>query len=116
MMEVLLALAGAVLGSLVTWLLGLGGSRRETKAHEDLAKAQQRLAEVEEERATWERRYRSLAAFAPAARLVGTSPDPQFIVIQASEPFEAVRLDYCIDTGATILSQTLSAASAKEIR
>lgn len=77
---------------------------RKTMEVEILRAAQEvhaRSAELEMERAKWE----ALTAFSPVGRIVGNTPDPQAVLVEAGEEFQATRLDYCNAAGASILSQ-----------
>lgn len=112
------------------WLLGLRGSRRlTTRAQEQLAQAQdalaksqaqvaeahQRLANTEMKRAksdarraeleTERAKREALIAFSPVGCIVGDTPDPQAVLVEAGEEFQATRLDYCDAAGASIISQ-----------
>lgn len=128
MEQLLIAVASAAVGAVLGWLLGLRGSRRQTRAQERLAQAQDALAksqaevaeahrrladaeveraksdarraELEVERAKWE----ALAAFSPVGRIVGNSPDPQAVLVEAGEEFQVTRLDYCNVAEASLIS------------
>jgi hypothetical protein len=93
MVELLIALLGAAVGAVITWVLTRGDSKK-------LAEAQQEIIRIERERSEWERRYRQQQGLTIAGRIVGDAPEPQFVQLTANEQMEILRLDYCIDTGA----------------
>jgi hypothetical protein len=100
MIELLIALAGAVVGAVITWALTRGDSKK-------LAEAQQEIVRVERERGDWERRSRQQQGLVITGRIAGDHPEPQFVQITANEQMEALRLDYCIDTGARVATWPL---------
>jgi hypothetical protein len=101
-----LALAGAALGSLVTWLLG-SGDRKLAKeglaAQQAASKAQTKLAEVEAERSNAD----NFARFSPRIRILG-APAQQSIRLESPESFNVEYLEYLNGIGAKVGSEAIN--------
>ena len=103
MVEVLIAaIVGAVVTAVVAWLL----------PNRDVVRLRKQLADAEGR----EEGYRRQLGATVIGRIDGVA-EPQFVVLTASEDIEAVRLDYCIDTGARAATWPVQpAVSRKEVR
>jgi len=105
----LFVVVGVVFGWLLQYLFPGRDARR-------LAEAQERLAQIGQERSEWEQRYRRLAGFTPTARINGRAPSAQFILISANEEIEAFQLDYLTDSGICVVSESLNSLRGREVQ
>ena len=110
MVELIIALVAAGLGSVVTWALSRGDSKKLAEAQQQTAAAQLEIAHIERERSDWEQRYRQQLGLNITGRILGTLPEPQAIQVNANEEMDPIRIDYCIDTGARIVTDDVSGA------
>jgi hypothetical protein len=91
-----------VIGVYLTWLAGKG-DRREAK---ELADAQLRIAQLEDEKNSWQ----ALEGFTPRIALGGAPPTNQFITVTDSNLFRVAEMDYLNANGVEVASQLVNRA------
>ena len=96
MIEFIMIVIGAVIGSIVTFLLP---NREVNRLRAQLAGAEARESE-----------YRRKSAVNVRGRVHEDDPDHQLPLLESNEEIEVQQLDYCTDTGARVESQTFDAA------
>ena len=103
-----------VVGVIIGWLLQYLFPGRDARR---FAGAQERLAQIEQERSEWEQRYRRLVGFTATARINGRPPSArgQFILISANEEVEVFQLDYLTDNGVCVASEPLNSLRGCEV-
>jgi hypothetical protein len=108
MSGLVIAIIGAIVGGLVTWLMGIG-DRKQAKqtlaAQEAASKAQMRIAELEAERSQVDAfsRFRPRTRILDADNLVN-----QIVRLEADEPFQVEYVEYLNAEEAKIASETIN--------
>ena len=102
MTELTVGIAGALIGALVTYLLGAKDRRLARVA----AEAQRKLAELEEDKRKWD----SLERFSPKAFVVGEPPREQLIRLESEEEFEVTDVEYLTSKGVVVSRQSVRKA------
>jgi hypothetical protein len=91
-----------VIGVYLTWLSGKG----DRKKAKELADAQARIAQLEEEKRRWE----VLERFTPRITVRGTPLNGQCITVTDSVPFRVAEVDYLNADGVPVSSQAVDLA------
>jgi hypothetical protein len=86
-------------GVYVTWLRGKSDRRKAT----ELADAQAKIAQLEEEKRNWQ----VLERFAPRIAVAGAPPNNQFIMVTNSAPFRVVEIDYLTAEGIKVTGHSV---------